>query len=149
MHLGGVDDGPGSCAVSCDFFCSDNWRVETDSSGCEVWRYDVRQPGPGEGPSCQPLPDAEPPITTVPEAGPLEANAPVTCCVPDPMPAGCMHLGGAPLSGQCSETCDFFCSENWRIVKDSSGCDVWTYDTRSPKWGENSNCMPALDASID
>jgi hypothetical protein len=65
------------------------------------------------------------------------------------MPAGCMHLGGTPLNGQCSETCDFFCSENWRIVKDSSGCDEWTYDTRSPKPGENQYCMPALDAGSD
>lgn len=55
MNLGGA--GP-SCAESCDFFCSTNWRVEKDAKGCEVWRYDVRAPAAGENPACFPLPDA-------------------------------------------------------------------------------------------
>lgn len=35
------------CGLTCDFWCSYNWRVELDGSGCEIWRYDTRQPLPG------------------------------------------------------------------------------------------------------
>jgi hypothetical protein len=56
--------------VACDFFCSDNWRVEKDSGGCEVWVYDHR-------PTCQPLPDAggDAPSSASPEGGDVDAVA--------------------------------------------------------------------------
>jgi hypothetical protein len=57
-----------------------------------------------------------------------------------------MHMGGAAIDGGCPEACDFFCSYDWRITKDSSGCDVWTYDTRAPQPGEGPTCQPLLDA---
>ena len=56
MVLGGYS--PQGCAVTCDFFCSTNWRIETDSHGCRVWRYDTRSPLPGENLACFPQPDA-------------------------------------------------------------------------------------------
>jgi hypothetical protein len=39
MHLGGVSSG-GACYLTCDFWCSSNWRIQQDSHGCPVWRYD-------------------------------------------------------------------------------------------------------------
>lgn len=39
MHLGGQSDS-GGCWLTCDFFCSSNWRIEPDSHGCPVWHYD-------------------------------------------------------------------------------------------------------------
>ena len=39
MHLGGQSQG-GECWLTCDFFCSSNWRIEHDSQGCSVWHYD-------------------------------------------------------------------------------------------------------------
>jgi hypothetical protein len=50
MSLGGSSTN--GCGKSCDFFCSTNWRVETNADGCEVWRYDVRQPAAGENAQC-------------------------------------------------------------------------------------------------
>ncbi|HET6284522.1 MAG TPA: hypothetical protein VFH73_26435 [Polyangia bacterium] len=58
MHLGGTNTSPLSCLLTCDFFCSTNWRVETDQQGCEYWRYDRRQPAPGENAQCIVPPDA-------------------------------------------------------------------------------------------
>ena len=55
MNLGGYSTQ--GCFVTCDFFCSTNWRMENDSHGCAIWRYDTRAPAPGEGPTCFPLPD--------------------------------------------------------------------------------------------
>jgi hypothetical protein len=66
MHLGGTSENDGaSCAMACDFFCSENWRIVKDGNGCDSWTYDVRQPAPGEGPQCNPLdggPDASPSV---------------------------------------------------------------------------------------
>ena len=67
------------------------------------------------------------------------------CCPPDPSMNSCMHLGGYSPGG-CQQTCDFFCSTNWRLEKDAHGCSGWHYDTREPQPGENLICMPALDA---
>jgi hypothetical protein len=36
-----------------------------------------------------------------------------------------MQLGG---SSACVESCDFWCSTNWRVEKDDAGCEVWRYD---------------------
>ena len=55
MHLGGYS--PGGCSATCDFFCSTNWRMETDTHGCSGWRYDTRSPLPGENLACFPVPD--------------------------------------------------------------------------------------------
>jgi hypothetical protein len=66
------------------------------------------------------------------------------CCPPDPTMSGCTHLGGYSPGG-CRETCDFFCSTNWRIERDTHGCSTWRYDTRAPQPGENQACLPALD----
>jgi hypothetical protein len=52
MYTGGADHGGRSCEMTCDFFCSTNWRIETDQQGCEVWRWDRRAPAPGENSSC-------------------------------------------------------------------------------------------------
>jgi hypothetical protein len=30
----------GACYLTCDFWCSSNWRIQQDSPGCPVWRYD-------------------------------------------------------------------------------------------------------------
>jgi hypothetical protein len=93
----------------------------------------------------------------VPDAHELPGDAqPAVCCPIDPTQSGCMHLGGASTDngGSCVQTCDFFCSTNWRVEKDSSGCDTWRWDTRQPLPGENASCFPlapgdAGDASID
>jgi hypothetical protein len=52
----------------------------------------------------------------------------VVCCPPDPIPTSCMHLGGSPYNGTCYETCDFWCSTNWRTEPDEHGCPMWRYD---------------------
>jgi hypothetical protein len=52
----------------------------------------------------------------------------VVCCPPDPIPTSCMHLGGSPSNGTCYETCDFWCSTNWRTEPDAHGCPMWRYD---------------------
>lgn len=48
-----------------------------------------------------------------------------------------MHLGG---SESCGEVCDFYCTENFRIVQDQNGCDMWRYDRREPADGEDGLC---------
>jgi hypothetical protein len=58
MHLGGSNTSPISCLLICDFWCSANWRVERDAQGCEVWRFDLRRPAPGETMQCLPERDA-------------------------------------------------------------------------------------------
>ena len=77
-----------------------------------------------------------------------DGEAGVVCCPPDPQRAGCMHMGGAAIDGQCPEACDFFCSQNWRIVKDPNGCDEWTYDYVPPGPGQGPECQP-LDGGAD
>ena len=52
VNLGGQKLGA-SCEKACDFYCATNWRVEQDTLGCEVWRYDVRQPVAGEDRLCR------------------------------------------------------------------------------------------------
>jgi hypothetical protein len=58
MNLGGAANAGGGCYASCDFWCSTNWRIEKDTKGCDVWRYDTRAPTPDETPLCGPKPDA-------------------------------------------------------------------------------------------
>jgi hypothetical protein len=53
MDLGGARPDVG-CLQACDFWCSTNWRVETDDAGCELWRYDVVYPT--DGGTCFPSP---------------------------------------------------------------------------------------------
>jgi hypothetical protein len=50
MHLGGSAEN--GCFVTHDFFCHENFRVEKDEHGCEVWRSDIRRPRAGENSSC-------------------------------------------------------------------------------------------------
>jgi hypothetical protein len=50
MHLGGSAEN--GCFVTHDFFCHENWRVEKDEHGCEIWRSDIRRPRAGENSSC-------------------------------------------------------------------------------------------------
>ena len=57
MHLGGVDEI--GCLAICDFWCSTDWRVETDKYGCERWEMDYRMPAPGENMECVPEGDAD------------------------------------------------------------------------------------------
>ena len=64
------------------------------------------------------------------------------CCPPDLTMNSCMHLGGYSPGG-CLQTCDFFCSTNWRMEKDAHGCVGWRYDTRAPEPGENLMCWKA------
>ena len=52
MNIGGYS--AHGCLLTCDFFCSTNWRLENDSHGCPIWRYDTRAPAPGEDWSCFP-----------------------------------------------------------------------------------------------
>lgn len=49
-NLGGANRH--GCYVTCDFYCSTNWRVEPDDRGCPLWKYDVRKPKPGETDTC-------------------------------------------------------------------------------------------------
>lgn len=102
----------------------------------------------GEG--TQTVPDASVPDGTADGAhdanGDADATSDAGCCPRSPAPSGCMLLGG---SGACIQACDFFCSDNWRVERDERGCELWRYDTRSPKPGENGSCFPVLDASID
>jgi hypothetical protein len=58
MHIGGYS--AAACPVTCDFWCSTNWRIVNDAHGCPMWRYDTRAPAPGENSVCFPLPDAGP-----------------------------------------------------------------------------------------
>lgn len=60
MNLGGAKQTDGSCHKTSDFWCSENWRIEKDDAGCDVWRYDVGSPEPGENGQCQRLPQAGP-----------------------------------------------------------------------------------------
>ena len=55
MVIGGYTE-DGHCFRLYDFFCSENWRVETDDHGCEVWRSELRAPRKGENAECQPMP---------------------------------------------------------------------------------------------
>ena len=55
MRLGGYS--PGGCAVTCDFPCATNWRIERDTHACSVWHYDIRAPQPGETTFCFPALD--------------------------------------------------------------------------------------------
>jgi hypothetical protein len=65
------------------------------------------------------------------------------CCPPDPTHNnGCMHLGGAAQGGMCWETCDFWCSTNWRIEPDAQGCPEWRYDSNGP-------CFDAFGVPVD
>ena len=57
MHLGGIDET--GCNAACAFWCSTNWRVETDKYGCERWEMDYRMPAPGENMECLPEGDAD------------------------------------------------------------------------------------------
>jgi hypothetical protein len=58
-----------------------------------------------------------------------------------------MHLGGtSSATGECTTTCDFFCSTNWRQTRDYNGCEMWTYDHRSPTPDEDASCFPKRDA---
>jgi hypothetical protein len=41
VRLGGVGFADGGCGPSFDFFCTTNWRLETDGQGCAIWRYDI------------------------------------------------------------------------------------------------------------
>jgi hypothetical protein len=66
------------------------------------------------------------------------------CCPRDPEMSGCLHLGGANVSG-CFKTCDFYCSTNWRVELDEQGCSVWRYDHRAPAPGETLACQPDRD----
>ena len=67
----------------------------------------------------------------------------VVCCPPDPTHNnGCMHLGGASQGGMCWETCDFWCSTNWRIEPDAQGCPEWRYDSNGP-------CFDAFARPVD
>ena len=52
MNVGGYSTQ--GCFLTCDFFCSTNWRLEDDSHGCSTWRYDTRPPTSGENPGCFP-----------------------------------------------------------------------------------------------
>jgi hypothetical protein len=48
MHLGGTKTDANSCAQICDFRGATNWRVEKNAENCEVWRFDIRPPAPGD-----------------------------------------------------------------------------------------------------
>ncbi len=48
------------------------------------------------------------------------------CALRDVETAGCMFLGGSAPG--CFRTCDFWCSENWRVEFDEHGCEGWRYD---------------------
>jgi len=65
------------------------------------------------------------------------------CCPRAETLSGCMQLGG---SETCSDTCDFFCSDNWRVEKDERGCEIWSYDIRSPKGDEDQFCQVKRDS---
>lgn len=67
------------------------------------------------------------------------------CCPRDTVMQGCMRLGGVNQFG-CFETCDFWCSTNWRVEVDQFGCERWEHDYRTPTPGENAECLPAQDA---
>lgn len=72
-----------------------------------------------------------------------------TCCPRSPGVSGCMQLGGSSdQSSGCTVICDFFCSENWHVVKDQHGCEAWTYSLRQPAAGEDFLCR-AKDAGAD
>jgi hypothetical protein len=53
MNLGGSSKN--GCAQTC-FSCATSWRVEK-VDGCDVWRYDVRQPQASENAQCLPVVD--------------------------------------------------------------------------------------------
>lgn len=81
--------------------------------------------------------------TSATDAGASSANAEAgVCCPRDTTMSGCMHLGGAAKNRGCGESCDFWCSTNWRVEKDESGCELWRYDMRQPRPDEDSTCLP-------
>ena len=56
-----------------------------------------------------------------------------------------MSLGGSSADGTCGATCDFWCTENWRVGTDPNGCEVWLFDYRAPAPDEDSFCQAAQD----
>ena len=77
------------------------------------------------------------------------ANSDGPCCPIDPLPSGCMQLGGTRPQSGCSVTCDFFCSTDWQVVTDENGCSLWKYRVRAPLPGETSLCTPLRDGGND
>ena len=70
------------------------------------------------------------------------------CCPADSATSGCMHLGGwAGDAGAsaCVQTCDFWCSTDWKLDTDTHGCAVWTYKIRQPGPCETALCLPNGD----
>jgi hypothetical protein len=138
---GSSGSGTACCAHdSIPSWCSTNWRLEKDASGCEAWAWDTRKPLPNEDEFCFPKPDDPPPPPPPVDGGPTNV-----CCPLDATPSDCMYLGGASTNG-CYKTCDFWCSDNWRIETDSAGCKTWSYDLRKPRPGENQFCQSVPDA---
>ncbi|AKV04589.1 hypothetical protein AKJ09_11252 [Labilithrix luteola] len=83
-----------------------------------------------------------PDTSTTDERGDAKVDGETTavCCPLDPAPSGCMNLGGSAKTG-CAKTCDFFCSTNWRVEQDDTGCQVWRWDIRTPQAGETPQCF--------
>lgn len=52
MFMGGDKWSEDACELTCDFWCSTNWRVEVSASGCPGWDYDMREPREGEDEDC-------------------------------------------------------------------------------------------------
>lgn len=80
--------------------------------------------------------------------GANSATGSSACCARDVKQSGCMNLGG-PASSGCVTSCDFWCSTNWRVERDSSGCEVWRYNVRSPQPGEDAHCLASSVPNCD
>jgi hypothetical protein len=102
----------------------DRARADGDTNGVDVDAIEAR-------------PDAD---------GPDAAR----CCPIDPgmVTGGCVFLGGRDTHG-CFQTCDFYCSLNWRVETDADGCPTWHMDYRAPAPGETPICFPDPDAGRD
>jgi len=72
------------------------------------------------------------------------------CCPIDPgvVTGGCVFLGGTAGHG-CFQTCDFYCSINWRVETGADGCPAWHMDYREPAPGETPICFADPDAGRD
>ncbi len=77
------------------------------------------------------------------------ADTSAECCPRSPQTSGCMDLGGVRPDVGCLQTCDFWCSTNWRVEKDAYGCEVWRYDVVYPDGGGSCFADAGSDAPLD
>ena len=144
MHLGGVDQL--GCLEVCDFWCSTNWRVETDKYGCERWEMDYRMPAPGENAQC--LPDADGGTGVDVGANAVPHVCPATCGAPSCTGATLATYACGGSTGQCEPT-EAPCPNHFACASSGDACattctDVSTTGCAPGYECASGSCVPAV-----